>query len=198
MDPSSDKTIPLNYRGISLLSCMNKVHSAFINKRLSGYLEDNNLLADEQNGFRSNRSCEDYIFALNSLKRNKANVFTAFIDLRKAFDFIDRDMLLYTLLLNKVDIKLYNSIKSIYTSSTSCIRILTDWFDCKNGVKQGNNLSSTLFSVFVNDFISEINAMHLGVNLGNENISLLLYADDIALVAESEANLQTMLDKLYD
>ena len=96
-DLSSDKTIPLNYRGISLLSCVRKVYSAFINKRLSGYLEDNNLLADEQNSFRSNRSCEDHIFVSNSLIRNKA-----FIDIRKAFDFIDRDMLLYKLLLNKV------------------------------------------------------------------------------------------------
>ena len=110
-------------------------------------------------------------------------------------------MLLYKLLLNKVDGKLYNSIKSIYASSTSCIRInnkLTDWFDCKNGVKQGDNLSPTLFSVFVNDLISEVNDMHLGVNLGDENISILLYADDIALVAENEANLQSMLNKLHD
>ena len=59
-------------------------------------------------------------------------------------------------------------------------------------------MSPTLFSVFVNDLISEINAMHLGVNLGNENISLLLYADDIALVAENEVNLQALLDKLHD
>ena len=45
-----------------------------------------------------------------------------------------------------------------------------------------------MFSVFVNDLISEVNDMHLGVNLGDENISILLYADDIALVAENEAN----------
>ena len=86
-DPTSDKSVPLNYRGISLLSCVSKVYSSFINKRLSGYLENNNILGDEQNGFRSNRSCEDHVFVLNSLIRNKTNVFTAFIDLRKAFDF---------------------------------------------------------------------------------------------------------------
>ena len=92
-------------------------------------------------------------------------------------------MLLHKLLLNKVDDKLYNSIKSIYTGSTSCIRInnkLTERFDCKYGVKQGDSLSPTFFS--------EINAMHLGVNLDSENISLLLHSDDIALVAENEAN----------
>ena len=57
-EPTSDKTTPLNYRGISLLSCVSKVYSAFINKR---------------------RSCKDRIFVLNSLIRNKANIFTAFI-----------------------------------------------------------------------------------------------------------------------
>ena len=110
-------------------------------------------------------------------------------------------MLLYILLLNKVDDKLYNFIKSIYASSTSCINInnkLTDWFDCKNGVKRGDSLAQTLFSVFVNDLISEVNDMHLGVNFGDENISILLYADDIALVADNEANLQSMLNKLHD
>ena len=84
----------MNYRGVSLLSCINKLHSAFINKRLSYYLETNNVIADEQNGFRPNRSCEDHIFTLNSILWNKPSVFAMFIDLKKAFDFIDRDLLL--------------------------------------------------------------------------------------------------------
>ncbi|VDH91189.1 Hypothetical predicted protein [Mytilus galloprovincialis] len=51
-DKSSDKRIPLHYRGISLLSCVSKLYSGFINKRVSSYLEDNDLLSEEQNGFR--------------------------------------------------------------------------------------------------------------------------------------------------
>ncbi|CAC5425824.1 unnamed protein product [Mytilus coruscus] len=58
-DKSSDKRIPLHYRGISLLSCISKLYCGFINNRLSSYLEDNDLLSEEQNGFRKNRSCED-------------------------------------------------------------------------------------------------------------------------------------------
>ncbi len=92
---------------------MSKLYSAFINKRLTNYLEENILLADEQNGFRKNRSCEDHVYTLNSVVRNNPSVFAAYIDLRKCFDFIDRDMMLYKLLLNNIDGKIYDSIKSI-------------------------------------------------------------------------------------
>ncbi|VDI60354.1 Hypothetical predicted protein [Mytilus galloprovincialis] len=109
-------------------------------------------------------------------------------------------MMLYKLLLNKIDGKLYNSVKSIYQSSESCVRIngkLTSWFCCKTGVKQGDNLSPTLFSIFINDLVQEINDLNLGVDLLETKLSLLLYADDIALVAKSAEDLQCMLNTLH-
>ena len=200
-DPSSDRSVPMNYRGVSLLSCISKLYSAFINNRLSYYLETNDGIADEQNGFRPNRSCEDHIFSLNSILRNNTSVFATFIDLKKAFDFVDRDLLLYKLLLAEIDGKMYDSIKSIYISTTSCIRIngkLTDWFDCKTGVKQGDCLSPTIFSLFVNDLVREINALELGIDVNGEKIALLLYADDIVLLSDNETNMQTMLNTLHE
>ena len=74
----------MNYRGVSLLSCISKLYSAFINKRLVTYLENNDILADEQNGFRKGRSCEDHVFTLNSLIQNNKNLYVAFIDLKSA------------------------------------------------------------------------------------------------------------------
>ena len=164
-DPASDRRILMNYRGISLLSCISKLYSAFLNDRISKYLEHNDLLSDEQNGFRANRSCEDHVFTLNSIIRNNSNVYTTFIDLKKAFDFVDRDMLLYKLLLNNIDGKVYNSVKSIYAETSACIRIngtKTDWFFCKSGVKHGDNCSPTLFSIFIDDLVKELNNLGLG------------------------------------
>ena len=103
--------------------------------------------------------------------------------------------------MNNIDGKLYKSIKSIYASSVSCIKInnqLTDWFDCTTGVKQGCNLSPTLFSVFANDLVQEINDIDLGVPTGDIKVSLLMYADDIVLIADSELKLQNMLNTLHD
>ena len=199
-DPKSDKRVPMNYRGISLLACISKLYTSFLNKRLTGYLENNDILADEQNGFRADRSCEDHVFTLNSVVKNNKEVFTAYIDLKRCFDYINRDMLLYKLLLNGIDDKLYNSIKNIYTSSVSTVRInnkLTEWFSCNSGVKQGCNLSPTLFAIFANDLVNEINGLDLGFDIGDRKLSLLLYADDIVMMAKTEEDLQTMLDTLY-
>ncbi|VDI26947.1 Hypothetical predicted protein, partial [Mytilus galloprovincialis] len=51
-DTSSDTRLSMNYRGVSLLSCISKLYSTFINKRITHYLENQDILADEQNGFR--------------------------------------------------------------------------------------------------------------------------------------------------
>ena len=83
-DPSSDKRVPLNYRGISLLYCISKLYSAFVNIRLTSYLVSNDILSDEQNGFRAGRSCEDHVFTLSSIIRNKPSVFATFVDLKKS------------------------------------------------------------------------------------------------------------------
>ena len=115
-DPSSDRRVPLKYRGISLLPCISKLYTSFLNRRLTKYLEQSNLLADEQNGFRSDRLCEDHIFTLNGIIRNNDHVYASFIDLKKAFDFIDRELLLYKFIKIGVDGKLYNSLKCIYAT----------------------------------------------------------------------------------
>ena len=200
-DPLSDPRIPLNYRGVSLLSCVSKLYTGFINKRLTRYMDENEILEDKQNGFRRNRSCEDHVFSLNGIIRNNTTVFTAFIDLRKCFDFIDIDMLLYKLLLNGIDGKIYTSIKNIYQHSTASVRVnnkLTDWFTCQTGVKQGDTASPTLFSIFANDLIKEVNDLDIGLELDGKKVSLLLYADDIVCIAKTEDDLQRILDTLRD
>ena len=59
---SKNPYLPLSYRGISLLPCISKIYTNILNSRITFYLENMNLLADEQNGFRCNRSCEDHVF----------------------------------------------------------------------------------------------------------------------------------------
>ncbi len=82
------------------------------------YLEENGLYAEEQNGFRQKRSCSEHIFTLSTILRNiksqNKSTFLAFLDAEKAFNRIDRDLLLYKLLLNGVKGHTYESIKAIY------------------------------------------------------------------------------------
>ena len=66
------------------------------------------------------------------------------------------------------------------------------------GKKQGCKLSPTLFSLYINDLASEIKQMNLGIDIDELQLSILLYADDIALIAPDADSLQLMLDKLHD
>ena len=64
-DRTKDSHIPLNYCGISLLPTLSKLYTSVINKRLLNYLEINNIIVDEQNGFRPKRSSEDHLLYIS-------------------------------------------------------------------------------------------------------------------------------------
>ena len=152
---NNDLRVPLNYRGISLLNCICKIYSSVLNDRIRKYLEQNQLLADEQNGFRKNRSCMDHIYSLHSIIKNKINnnkpIFATFIDFQKVFDCVDRVMPQEKLLLKGISGKILNSIKAMYTNTTSRILLgqhMTDWFLTINGVREGDTLAPTLFAIF--------------------------------------------------
>ena len=162
-------------------------------------------MVDEQNGFRPRRACIDHINSITSIIRNRRNknldTYICFVDMSKAFDHLDRHILFNTLK-NDVNIgsNIYNAIKSLYNNT--CCRILlndysTDYFDVISGVKQGDVLSTTLFAIYINSLAKEVKSLNKGINIAGHNVSILLYADDIALISESEQNLQSMLNCLH-
>ena len=74
----------------------------------------------------------------------------------------------------------------------------TDWFDVTSGVRQGDNLSPTLFGLFINNLAIKIKALNKGVVVNNVRVGILLYADDIVLLAENETDLQDMINCIFD
>ena len=103
---------------------------------------------------------------------------------------------------------MYRAISQLYLNPKARVILeghATKYFDCPIGVKQGCCLSPTLFSIFINDLVLEIKNTNIGVNLLNDNnlqipglspdllINILLYADDIVLLAENEHDLQELL-----
>ena len=89
-DPKS----PDNYRGITVLSCFSKLFTTVLNNRLNRYLEDFNILCEEQAGFRKLYGTTDHIFNMKCIidlyiRCNKP-LYVAFIDYRAAFDSVDR------------------------------------------------------------------------------------------------------------
>ena len=69
----------------------------------------------------------------------------------------------------------------------------TDFFATTSGVRQGDVLSTTLFSIFNNDLVEHLRGLKLGINIGESQIFALLYADDIARIADSPEKLQQLI-----
>ena len=72
----------------------------------------------------------------------------------------------------------------------------TEWFKCHLGVKQGDVISPTLFAIYIDDLVSELRELGVGIKIGDDIINSLLYADDIVLIAANEDDLQLLLKKL--
>ena len=65
-------------------------------------------------------------------------------------------------------------------------------------MRQGDSLSPVLFASFINDLASQINEARVGAYIGGEQISLLMYADDIVLISTNEAGAQAQLDVMSE
>ena len=126
---TKDPFVPLNYRGISLFSCVSKTYSSILNNRIVKYCNLMGFFPEEQNGFWKNRSCQDHIYSLTTIIRNRLTenkgTYCAFIDMEKAFDWVNRKILLYKLLNYNIDGKMYKSIKN--TSHKCLIMYWTKW-----------------------------------------------------------------------
>ena len=128
------------------------------------------------------------------------------MDYKKAFDTVNLNLLLYKLANIGIHGSMYKVISAMYVCPRARVILqnnCTEYFDCPMGVKQGDCLSPTLFSIYVNDLANEIKNSQIGVKIDLEGIhdldldsftlSLLLYADDIVLLAETEEDMQSLL-----
>ena len=200
---TSDSRDPLSYRGITLAPVTYKVYCTILNERLISWNEQHNIIVDEQNGFRKKRSTLDHLTTLTSIietrKKARKSTYCAFIDFQKAFDTVNRDILWQKLQNVGIKDKLFASIRALYDKVMCTVRIngfSTDWFEVKCGLKQGCPLSPVLFSFFINDLALKMKGTDVGVVCGEEKVNILLFADDIVLLAENPNDLQVLLNIL--
>ena len=198
-----------NYRGVSLGSVLSKVYTFIINERLNEWSDQQSIYVEEQAGFRKKNSCTDQIYCIYSMvqKQFSSNrkLYVAFVDFKKAFDFVHREALWHVLKKSGMNenSKILNALKAVYSKvqcAVCCDEMgISEYFDCSVGVKQGCILSPTLFNLFINELAKEVSTLGKhGVQLvaNSREIFLLLFADDIALISVTPVGLQNQLNIL--
>jgi len=146
-----DKTDCSNYRGISLLPTTYKILSNILLSRLILYAKE--IIGDHQCGFRRNRSTIDHIFCIRQILEKKWEYneegHQLFIDFKKAYDSVRREVLYKTPIEIGIRRKLVRLIKMSFTETYSRVRVgknVSDKFPIRNGLKQGDALSPMLFN----------------------------------------------------
>ena len=140
------------------------MYSGLINLHIMPHLETEDLLVNERNSFRPDRSCLDHVYVVLSIIHNRANqevsTFAAFVDCEKSFDWVHRDLLFYKISCQYgIRGRMYDAIMSLYIQPTARVKLsnnFTDLVYITSGGKQGDNMSPTLFSVYLNDLAVEI------------------------------------------
>ena len=141
---------PDNYRAIAVGSCMGKLFSSILLDRM---LHFKNLYCPdpkEQLGFCKGAQTNDHIFTLKTVidkytRKHKVRVYACFVDLRKAFDTVCRDLLLHKITCLGISGNFFNCLTDMYLNSVARIKIsklLTPNIEIGRGTEQGHPLSA--------------------------------------------------------
>ena len=191
-----------NYRTISLISHPSKILLRIILNRLKSKVEE--LLAEEQAGFRPRRSTVEQIFNCRVLMekhlQHQKDLYHNFIDFKKAFDRVWHEGLWHVMKSFNIEKGLVEIIQALYSNATSAVLLndqIGDFFRTTVGVRQGCLLSPTAFNLFLEKIMQETLHNHTTtITIGGRPLCNLRFADDIDLMAGSNTELQDLTDKL--
>jgi hypothetical protein len=203
-----DPLIPDNYRAIVLINTLKKIYEGLITNRLIHYVQSTDCLHHNQFGFLPNRNTNEAIFFLtetirmNFAKHNRPT-HVAFIDFKTAFPNTCRPALWAKLHQLGVQGKIWRNLQTIYHTTKG--RVLhplikeTDTYNINIGLLEGSRLSPLLYAFLADDLLKRLQSKFPHLQLESTTArawhAAIMYADDLALVATSQEQLQALLNE---
>ena len=198
---SGDKTDVGNYRPISVLPIVSKIIERAVHDQLYVYLSNAGLLSNAQSGFRKNHSTSTILLDVQDyiLKNMDDGYVTGviFLDLKKAFDTVNHDILIKKLKQHGVDnneLSWFQSYLNNRSQTVSVNSTLSDFESINIGIPQGSILGPLLFILFVNCLPQAVDT----------KCKTVMYADDTSLLCKAKnindlkVQLESCMDSVAD
>nr|VZI38913.1 unnamed protein product [Spirometra erinaceieuropaei] len=210
-----------NHRGISLLNIAGKIFARILLNRLNNNLEQG-LLPESQCGFRRHRGTTDMIFAAHQLQEKcqemRTHLYSTFVDLTKAFDTVNREGLWKIMQKFGCPERFTQMVRQLHDGMMARDTdngAVSEAFAVTNGVKQGCVLAPTLFSLMFSAMLMDAyrderpgiriayrtdghllnqRRMNIQSRVSTATVHELLFADDCALNATSEEEMQRSMN----
>jgi sorting nexin-29 len=189
-----------NYRPITLLNIAYKIFAVLLNERLIEIIE--NKLVDNQMGFCPNRSTIDNIFIVRQIfeksHEHNSDLYNIFVAYPLAFDSVYSNQRIECLKKFDVPDKLIRLIALTLIHTRVRVKVnrdFTEEFIVKCGVRQGDPLSATLFSLVIDTILKQ---MELRGNITTHLEQCTVYADDILLTTRTKRSLIDTFQKLKE
>lgn len=192
-----------NYRPISLQSSFSRFFEKAMYNRIIDFFTSQKMLHNFQHGFLKQKSTDTAVFnliekVLDAFERG-SKVCGLFLDLSKAFDSINHDLILDKLYRYGVRGQAYSWLDSYLRNRAQRVRIIVEgaklYSGTENalvGVPQGSVLGPLLFIIFLNDLPATVSGNNLVINYADDT-NLLIEADNIPdLVSKSDLQIRTM------
>ena len=194
------------YRGITLFPTLCKIYETVLLNRLEKHAVDEGLFSDMQFGFKEGVGCTEASFTIletiNHMLERGSKVFGCFLDVRKAFDTVWIDGLLYKLFSEfGVKWRMWLAIKTLYTDVKAQVLYsgsLSRKFVVSQGTGQGRILAPFMYKVYINSLLVELTQHSFAISINMLSLPSPSFADDITLLATHPTFLSTFMNLCYE
>ena len=191
-----------NYRGITLFPTLCKIYEMILLKRLEKFAAQKGYFSELQFGFSEGVGCIEASFTIletiNHMLERGSKVFGCFLDVKKAFDTVWIDGLLFKLFSDLgINGRMWLALKDLYTDIKARVLFagsLSREFNISQGTGQGRLLAPFMYKVYINGLLKTLSEHCFAISINSLSLPSPSFADDVTLLALFPSFLQTLMN----